>query len=207
MTNQNLLSKKLKKLTINSILNGSLHGLPNVLRSERNIFKIIWTIALLLSGSYCFYSASESISEYLKWSVITNIHVVYDVNISFPAVTICNLNPNLTIEQMLLTCENPLGSCHSHEFVPTKIYSNIIDGTCYTLNMGRNAYNQSLDLLKPFSPQRTIDLEIFTGVQADLVVIDGKNVYSNGLHVILHSQEHYAEYYTGFYVSSGKFLT
>lgn len=205
---QDLLSKKVKKIIISGIENSSLHGLPNILRSKLLIVKITWTIILLVFGAYSFFSASKSVLDYFSRPVVTNINVIYDRSTVFPAVTICNLNPNLTIDQMLISCTYPVpDSCQSKDFVPTNIYSAKINSPCYTLNMGKDAYNKSLNLIKAKSPSGTLDLEIFTGNPSYPANINGETIYSNGLHVILHSHENYVEYSTGFYVATGKMVT
>jgi hypothetical protein len=53
---------------------------------------IIWTVFVLCSFSYCFYTLVLTFIEYLNYSVVLEISKVQDLPANFPAVTICNLN-------------------------------------------------------------------------------------------------------------------
>lgn len=69
------------------------HGLPRIVESKKLYQRIIWTVFLLSSVCVCAYSIAQSIIEYLKFEVITQIRVVPHSEIVFPQVSICNLNP------------------------------------------------------------------------------------------------------------------
>jgi hypothetical protein len=54
---------------------------------------IIWTVFVLCSLSYCFYTIVLTFIAYFNYSVVLKISKVQDLPAIFPAVTICNLNP------------------------------------------------------------------------------------------------------------------
>ena len=85
-------TEKLKKVFLESALSTTIHGLPNIFRSERILLKIMWTLCLLGFSSYCFFSIFKSVNSYLNHEVVTNIDIIKENPTEFPAVTICNLN-------------------------------------------------------------------------------------------------------------------
>ena len=80
------------KLLKNAMGNASAHGLPNIDRSESIPRKLFWT-ALFLTGLGMFlWQCSLIIEAFYARSVDTSIELRYSKNLSFPAITICNLN-------------------------------------------------------------------------------------------------------------------
>ena len=62
------------------------HGIPNIVRSELTLLKVIWTICLLGSAGYCALSVYNSIVSYYQYNVLTSIATIYENPIEFPAV-------------------------------------------------------------------------------------------------------------------------
>ena len=99
MESKNLKQIKIKtnKIKLNRILDlveaSSIHGLPNIARTQSILIKIIWSLAFLASLSYAIISIVNVINDYLSYSVVVNMELVQDYNQEFPQVTICNNNP------------------------------------------------------------------------------------------------------------------
>ena len=74
----------------------TVHGLPNIVRSERNLTKTLWLIFTLISASLCFYLVVQSVFDYLNFDVTTKIRYINEVPAMFPSVTVCNSNPFVT---------------------------------------------------------------------------------------------------------------
>ena len=89
-------TQKLKKFILESALSTTIHGIPNIFRAERILLKIMWTLCLLGSSSYCFFSICKSFNSYFNREVVTNINIIKEKPTEFPAVTFCNLNPFVT---------------------------------------------------------------------------------------------------------------
>ena len=87
---------QIKKAVIESALSSSIIGIPNIFRNDKILLKIIWTLSLLSSSCYCFYTMVASINSYYNWNVVTNIKVIHEIPTEFPAITLCNLNPLVT---------------------------------------------------------------------------------------------------------------
>ena len=67
----------------NKLEESSMHGIPNIIRSDRAILKIVWLIILLASISYCAYLMWMSIQTYLRYPVVTNIDKILQIPTSF----------------------------------------------------------------------------------------------------------------------------
>ena len=72
----------------------TIHAVPRIIKSKRVFIKILWSISLLVSTSYCFYLIINSILSYLDFNnnIITRIEKISETPSLFPQVMICNLN-------------------------------------------------------------------------------------------------------------------
>ncbi len=73
-------NKKTKNESIEFFLdNGTIHGLSHLKRKSHFLFKILWTIILLISACYCFYNIIKNLNEYLNYESVvkTNNHFNY----------------------------------------------------------------------------------------------------------------------------------
>jgi hypothetical protein len=66
------------------------HGIPNLLRSDRILNKVLWSILILFSVSFCAFLIILSFLDYFAYEVTTKIRVQPQVEIEFPVITICN---------------------------------------------------------------------------------------------------------------------
>ena len=91
-----MLSKKdeIKKNQPKETLEGSsIHAIPNIIRNEHYLIKIVWFICFLISSGWCAYFIHESIADYLNYDVVvTKIDIKYETKWKFPIISICNLN-------------------------------------------------------------------------------------------------------------------
>jgi hypothetical protein len=69
------------------------HG-KNDRRKEKSVsYRIVTTIIFFASLSMCVYQTYKLILIYLSDPIETQIKVIMQDSMKFPAVTICNLNP------------------------------------------------------------------------------------------------------------------
>ena len=72
----------------------SIHGLANVM--DRNTFKcwrrLIWLSLVLTSFAFMVWQIGTLVAEYTSYDVQTDIFTVYPSSLSFPEVTVCNMN-------------------------------------------------------------------------------------------------------------------
>lgn len=69
------------------------HGLPRIILAQRAYLKILWLIFLILSMSLCVFMIYRSISQYVDFGVTSQISRVNQAEMTFPAISICNVNP------------------------------------------------------------------------------------------------------------------
>jgi hypothetical protein len=85
---------KVFRKTIKDFLQTStLHGVPNIVRTERIILKLIWTIAFIASACTCSYMVMKTLVTYLEFEVVTKINVANEMPAVFPMVSVCNIHP------------------------------------------------------------------------------------------------------------------
>jgi hypothetical protein len=58
-----------------SVENSSIHGLPNIVRNECIVIKIIWVVCFFLSASVCGFFIFQTIADYLNYDIVTVIQV------------------------------------------------------------------------------------------------------------------------------------
>ena len=74
----------------------TIHAIPNIFRTRHLIIKIIWMISFLISTGLCAYMVYGSINNYLQFNVVTTIREIIEAEMTFPSVTVCNINPFVT---------------------------------------------------------------------------------------------------------------
>ena len=92
----------------------SCHGLPNIVRTNSNLIRILWSLAFLASLVYSVISIINMINDYLNYSVVVNMELVQDYDLEFPTVTVCNNNPfDFSNDQALQTIQSYLNNITS----------------------------------------------------------------------------------------------
>lgn len=75
------------------------HGVPFIFEKSRNICnRLFWTTCLFVSSAACFFLIAKSIENYSNFNTYNTIKVIYDNQIEFPTITICNINSFATNE-------------------------------------------------------------------------------------------------------------
>lgn len=82
-------NKELEKRVLSIIQNTTFHGVKGLMNS--NYLKIVWFLGISFSVCFCAYELIISLITYLKYDVIVQLDYINDFNISFPAITFCNL--------------------------------------------------------------------------------------------------------------------
>ena len=65
--------EKIKATIYESLLETTIQGIPNLIRTKYISLKIIWLILLLISTSCCIYYIIDSYSAYLDYETVTTI--------------------------------------------------------------------------------------------------------------------------------------
>ncbi|XP_051865476.1 acid-sensing ion channel 1B isoform X2 [Pristis pectinata] len=71
----------------------TLHGISHIFTYERFSFRrIVWTLAFLGSLSFLVHVFVQRIKYYFEYPHVTKLDEISAYNLTFPAITICNLN-------------------------------------------------------------------------------------------------------------------
>ena len=73
-----------------------MHAVPNIIRNEGIVLKLMWTIYLLICSTFYFIAISKSINTHLSREIVSFIDSYSENPTEFPAVSISNLNPFIT---------------------------------------------------------------------------------------------------------------
>ncbi len=142
-------NKEKKKQRIIELLSlSTAHGIPNIIKTDNLLFKIIWLIVLVISTGTGSYYVIDSIFDYLKFQTVTNIKVIEEKQSQFPTLTFCgepSFN-NLTIDQIIMSSifesvyENNLSKIFTE-------FNDTIYGKCFRYNSGKNIYGNKIDII------------------------------------------------------------
>ena len=86
------------------LLTTSIKGVSRLTKAKRPLFRILWAVFVLLGFAATLYLVTRLVVQYLANHVSVVMTEARDANQTFPAITLCNLNPvantNLTIEHV-----------------------------------------------------------------------------------------------------------
>jgi hypothetical protein len=149
---------KIKKDTAIILELSTVHAIPNIIRSEKMLLKIIWTVFLLISIAACSYCVTKSFTEYFSYETVSKIEVFYEEKTEFPAISMCSRTAtkyddfkffNATIN---LDGENVTNSLN--------LFYDPLLKTCYRLNEGKNLNGDNIPIWKSISAGRTYGLNL-----------------------------------------------
>ena len=86
-----LRNAEIKKLWLSFLDNFTLNGFRHVF--EKGIIRrIVWLLILSMALFAVIFSARKSLTKYFERPITTTVNMVYQDEIVFPAVTLCNFN-------------------------------------------------------------------------------------------------------------------
>jgi len=110
---------RIKAKSLDLVLSSTSHGLPNIFRTQKKPIKIMWLILFSLFSSIGMYMVYKTISNYLKYEVVTKIDVIHEIPAEFPAITIINLrNPKskVSLSKIMIGCQFNSEPCSEKDF-------------------------------------------------------------------------------------------
>lgn len=134
------------KEPINEIISSSsIIGLPNLFKTKRTLFKLIWSISLVISACVCIYYQANLIIDYLDYEVVTTISQMYEPNMQFPTVTICNeKNASFQFRPVRLNLNfNDYVSEWQNHIEP---FNDLFYGNCYKFNSGYDYFKNRIEI-------------------------------------------------------------
>ncbi len=82
----------LKSILYNKIENSTFGGLSKVVRSERILLKILWSMVLFIFIGLCSFAMIRAVFDYLAYEIVTSITVRTEIPAKMPTIIICNAN-------------------------------------------------------------------------------------------------------------------
>ena len=92
--------KKKKEDIIEDLGSLTIHGIPNIAKSDGIISTSMWVLITLVSAGFSCYYIAQGISDFLGYDVTTKIRFINEQPAMFPSVTLCNVNPFTTQESL-----------------------------------------------------------------------------------------------------------
>jgi hypothetical protein len=126
----------------------SLPGIALLIKSKQFIVKIIWLLFIVILAGLSIKYVIESIQTYHNYEVVTNIRVISEQSLPFPAISFCmifNRSPSPSVNDMLNViqyCSFDYNECSSGDFEIFH-FPSPFNETCFRFNSGKNASNQS----------------------------------------------------------------
>ena len=138
----------------------TLHGIPRILESENWLKKLMWSVFFFSSTIYCFVTVIQLFDTFFKYGVTTTITRIKDLPATFPAVTICNINPfNEQYAMQYILNRTAKANCF---YLPNSIEFQ----HCYGTNNTNQAFDTVIDQLKRIAandPKLTDEYRMYFG--------------------------------------------
>ena len=80
------LIERVHSSTLEIFLSSSIHGLPQIFRTKRLFFKIMWILVVAATSSACAYFVPKTIFDYFNYETITKIDSINEHVSQFPCV-------------------------------------------------------------------------------------------------------------------------
>jgi len=96
-------SEKIKDIFLEWSLRSNLDCFVKIFEyKSKPLACFIWTLVLIGSSGFTFWSISKIILEYFNYEVISKTTMVYENPTKFPTITICDNNPFTSIQAQML---------------------------------------------------------------------------------------------------------
>jgi len=152
-------SDRLKRTFFGFISSSCCYGLSNILKTERQVIKIMWIVFIVISTGLCFLFLFFSIQNYASWNVVTESRLIYNESLIFPQIIVCKDNHKSINEYQIKSCQFNRIDC-VNDFDKVEVFDDYgIKKECIRFNGGKNNKNQSIPIL-----YQTGERSIFNGL-------------------------------------------
>ena len=149
------LKTKLKEKFIELSLSSSLHGYPNMFKTNHWPVRLMWLLFFLSSATLCVFMVYRSVNDFLSFDVVNKIRDYTEIPMVYPAITFCNVNPfiNKNSDELILKYLTDAFNVSylntNYDFNSTSYenatFSNTSENIDYTLNILVRAQFQALN--------------------------------------------------------------
>ncbi len=149
-----MLLKNISKAVLSVLEDSTIHGLPNIVKNERIINKIMWAFVFSGSFGFCTYLIINSIIVFLQYGHITNLETIFEQPSQFFTIQFCSKdaksfnNRTLTKGDLLIQCVyNYDPDCLTNPGAYFESYTDPTYGPCFRFNSGKNMSGASIPIL------------------------------------------------------------
>jgi hypothetical protein len=136
------------------------HGIPNIFSAETLFAKVAWSVVLVLFFIPCCYYIYNSIAGFFEYDVISNIKILKQAELTFPAVVFCGWYSDESIADSIVSCTFNNEDCQSNqiEFEPIIVtgYGLSFKHNCIRIN-GQNVLDKSNNRLVSVKQESIFD--------------------------------------------------
>ncbi|XP_035207596.1 amiloride-sensitive sodium channel subunit alpha-like [Stegodyphus dumicola] len=104
-------AKNIREVTEKLLRKSSVYAVSQVGHSKSPIRKILWVLVLIAGLLGCSYQIYRFLSLYFQYPVVVNLEIENKWSLSFPAVTLCNLNRMKKKHQRCMENNKSLENC------------------------------------------------------------------------------------------------
>ena len=195
----NILSatRDILKSTKDTLESSSIHAIPNIVRNKFYLIKIMWLLCFLTSTGACGWFMYKSISEYLKYDVVSNVKIEYVNRLEFPVVSVCNFNrwEDVILNETIISCEFNSKECSIDGDFETYLDKNYV--YCFRFN-SRNVNGSKIKYSYSKGDWNALDLEVYLGSN----IIESDKV-ENGLVLFINDENLDSSYQSAIKLSPG----
>jgi hypothetical protein len=140
---------RIKRFVKETVLNSSIHGIPNALRAENSYFKFIWIFCFLITVTTSIYLITKNLTEYLEYETVTKIRIINEQPTIFPTVSFQfnygNLRANYSLEENIIKLyyETIILDISQHCEISKEKMSLL-----FKFNSGKNSVGQKINIRK-----------------------------------------------------------
>jgi len=149
-----MLLKKISKIVLGCLEDSTIHGLPNIVRNEHIINKIMWAILFAGAFGYTTYLIVIAILAYLEYNVNSNLETVFEQPSQYFTIQFCSRdsrsfnNRTFARGDLLIQCVfNYDPDCLTNPGAYFESYIDPTYGKCFRFNSGKNMSGATIPLL------------------------------------------------------------
>jgi len=134
-------NKILKEKFLEIIVDSKFHGLSNIFANRTWLTRILWSLLFLTSTCLCSFLIYQSLLNYFSYNYTTNIDLIYEPIVPFPAVSICSetnvFDQYSNLNQVITHCMINNNNCLNNSDFYFEKFSDDLHGTCIRFNSRR----------------------------------------------------------------------
>lgn len=94
--NDETLSERAKEKVYGWATSTTTHGVQRFTKATRRHTRLLWLVFILIALGLAIYVLANDVLQYLQHDVTTKIRIVDEKSVTFPVVSVCNMNPLVT---------------------------------------------------------------------------------------------------------------